>query len=45
MNNAAEYDIEPHDVALEAEFDALDTNIEKDEECNHEVVDSSGGTL
>ena len=45
MNNAAEYDIEPHDVALEAEFDALDTNIEQDEECNHEVVDSNGGTL
>ena len=39
-NNAAEDDIEPRNVALEAEFDALNTYTEQDEHRNHEGVDS-----
>ena len=48
MNDAAEDDIEPHNVALEAEFDALNTDTEQDEHRNHEGVDSNasvGNTL
>ena len=40
VNDAAENDIEPHNVALEAEFDALNTYTEQDEHRNHEGVDS-----
>ena len=48
VNDTAKYDIEPHDVALEAEFDALNTDTKEDEQRNHEFVDSNtavGGHL
>jgi len=39
MNDAAEDDIEPRAVALEAEFHTVNTDIEEDEQNDHEVVD------
>jgi hypothetical protein len=40
-NNAAEDDIEPRNVALEAESDAVNTDTEQDEQSDHEVVNST----
>jgi len=39
VNDAAEDDIEPRDVALEAESHAVYTDTERDEQRDHEVDD------
>ena len=41
VNDAAENDIKPRNVALEAESDAVNTDTEQDEQSDHEVVNST----